>query len=144
MTLNLLKNTVGGTFIISHFIAIFIAYIFLSSEMNAQDFYTVILIITPVLGFYGIAFYRDILRNKHNPHSDDLKSVRPIVFFTTVPIVFIMSGFVIYTIFNFSGSGDGPDELKFKLAAVEAFAGGFIALMFEEVFGVRRSNDDQS
>ncbi len=138
MKLYQVKNIIGFTFVGLHIIAIGLCFLLLHGEMDAVDFRTVVLIVSPVMSVYALAYFRDVARNITGRSSEDYQDVT--LSFVVLSCIFsvLFGSYVIWTIWNFAGSGEGAKTLKQDLALVEVFAGGFVGLIFETLFGYRK------
>ncbi|GEM_PF-2065433 len=138
LKLYIIKNLIGFFFVGLHFMAITLCFVLLKGEMDQTDFHTVVLIVSPVMIVYTLAYFRDVARNMMGrPTSDDERVIMSFVVLSCFFSVFF-GVYVVWTIWNFSGSGESPDTLKLDLALVEVFAGAFVGLIFETLFGYKR------
>jgi len=138
MKLYVVKNLVGFFFVGLHILAITLCFALLKGEMDQTDFRTVVLIVSPVMSVFALAYFRDVARNMvGRPVSDDEPVIMSFVVLSCLFSVFF-GVYVVWTIWTFAGSGESPNTLKLDLALVEVFAGAFVGLIFETLFGYKK------
>lgn len=142
MKLYIVKNLVGFFFVGLHILAITLCFVLLQGEMDQTDFRTVVLIVSPVMSVYALAYFRDVARNMMGrPSTDDEPVILSFVVLSCLFSIFF-GVYVVWTIWSFADSGQSPDTLKLDLALVEVFAGAFVGLIFETLFGFKKPAQD--
>ena len=135
MKSTIVKYTNGLLMLFVHFGAIYFVFERVSARLKPEDQLSIVMILAPLTATFVSLFLKDAVRHARRqgePEKDDFTAAFAII---TVLITVLYGATIFFILQNYLSNTDiGPDMLKLYVGVIETVIGGFVGILYAELF----------
>jgi hypothetical protein len=131
----IVKNTNGLLMLFIHFGAIYFVFERVSARLKPEDQLGVVMILAPLTATFVTLFLKDAVRNASGAEPGSVENYTVSFAGITVLITILYGATIFFILYNFVNNTDvGPDMLKLYIGIIETVIGGFVGIVYGELF----------
>jgi hypothetical protein len=118
-----------------HFGAIYFVFLRVSARLKPEDQLAVVMILAPLTATFVTFFLKDAVRNARGQVEVGVDKYTGSFAAITVLITLLYGATIFFILYNFVDNTDvGPDMLKLYIGVIETVIGGFVGIVYGELF----------
>src|SRR5258708_1045328 len=128
------KNANGILMITIHFGAIYYIFQSVSARLEPKDQLSVVMILAPLTAAFVSLFLKNLVKSATATETKKLTFTASFAF-VTVFLTILYGGTIFFLLSNFLQNQDvGPDMLKLYVGVIETVVGGFVGIVYAELY----------